>query len=95
MEFVSQLGSTILERPEHILSFVAHALDPESASTPSHSKPRNAEKSFVNRSLGLDHLKIVDDSDDEDKEELPSTSPEDDSMLFMSLNLLLMVLEGQ
>ncbi|KAF8319706.1 hypothetical protein DL93DRAFT_2053341, partial [Clavulina sp. PMI_390] len=91
LEMIQQLGSSILQDVNHILSFVAHALEPPqtSATLITEQRPDN---------------KLV-DSDDEDEDDGPIETEEDEGhpvdgvptrqdMLFTALNLLLAILEG-
>ncbi|KDQ15352.1 hypothetical protein BOTBODRAFT_624950 [Botryobasidium botryosum FD-172 SS1] len=87
MEMVDQLGSTILTQTDHILSFIAHALEPSVIPT---SKPPNSGKPKGN-GLSLDDLKFVEpDSDDEEEEEGDGGN----DMVFTAVNLLLSILEA-
>lgn len=90
-------ASSILNKPDHILSFIKHAL--ESAAAPAPAAPKE-ERRPNNRGLHLEDLRIVEedeaeveegDSDDEEPEPGAST---DDEMVATSLNLLLSILEG-
>lgn len=81
----------ILKKPDHILSFIKHALESASskASTQVSTEPKSSQ------GLKLEDLKIVDneegDSDDEDD---PVDEDSDEDMTSTSLNLLLAILEG-
>lgn len=81
----------ILKKPDHILSFIKHAL--ESASSKTSTQVSTEPKS--SQGLKLEDLKIVDneegDSDDEDD---PVDEDSDEDMTSTSLNLLLAILEG-
>jgi len=97
MEMVEQLGSTALTQPQHILSFIAHAIDP--SNTPG---PKKKEKADQKGSAGLrlDDLRIVEtDSDDEgDPLRLEDDSDDEDGpedLTSTAVNLLLAVLEGR
>lgn len=94
--------TNMLKKPDHILSFIKHALD---SATSDHSLSSNADKPPQRKGLGLDDLRIVDkeeeelpdneaDSDDEDSPGDTIDSPKDDDMTATALNLLLSVLEG-
>ncbi|KZT72491.1 hypothetical protein DAEQUDRAFT_722639 [Daedalea quercina L-15889] len=90
-------ASSILNKPDHILSFIKHAL--ESAASTAAPTPKKARRSD-GKGLHLEDLRIVEedeapevdegDSDDEGPE--PSASG-DDEMVATSLNLLLSILE--
>ena len=88
--------TNILRKPEHILSFVKHALGSQAA----HGTSSTLNKTQHSRGLGLEDLKIVDkaedfgdnDSDDEPGE-LGSDQAEN-SMTGTAINLLLAILEG-
>lgn len=105
LEMIEKLDSSILGNAQHILSFIAHTLEPTPA--PNVSAPSSLEASSVH-GLRLDDLRIV-DSDDEDESEdtdggeadsddegLPEADglPASQDLLFTALNLLLAVLEG-
>ena len=92
-------STDILKKPDHILSFVKHALDPATAIQ---AVPPAAEKKRK-QGLALEDLRIVDaeedslpneeDSDDEDTSE--NRSPlKDEDMTSTAINLLLAILEG-
>lgn len=89
LEMVQQLGSTILTEPQHILSFIAHALEPPP------EKPRRER--VTSRSItSHPNLRITDvDSDDEDEGTEEAIDDDvGDGMIFTSVNLLLSILEG-
>lgn len=97
-----QLSTSVLSKPEHVLSFVKHALG---------SVPLSGEQippSAFKRGLGLDDLRIVDkqddefegDSDDEGEdvtmggENTQGGSGGKDEVIVTSISLLLSILEG-
>ena len=92
-------STNILKKPEHILMFVKHALDdaqlPKKFQRPAR-RPKRA-------GLGLDDLKIVAESGDEDEmgsedsddEDEGSTNTAPDEITVTALNLLLALLEGE
>lgn len=105
LEMIEKLDSSILGNAQHILSFIAHTLEPTPVSNV--SAPPSLEASS-GRGLRLDDLRIV-DSDDEDESEDPDEGeadsddegpaeadglPASQDLLFTALNLLLAVLEG-
>lgn len=102
LEMVQQLGSTILTQPQHILSFIAHALEPPPSKKDPHRRDARAPKT-AGGGLGINDLRIVEvDSDDEDEDsgqglgELEDDNDDvGDGMIFTSVNLLLSILEGQ
>jgi len=94
-------SKSILNEPEHILSFVKHALETGTVvSTPSsvHKKSETQKT----RGLTVNDLRVIDDDDedkttgrDNDDEELGSEGVRsDDEMTATTLNLPLSVLEG-
>lgn len=96
MQIQNQLSSgdssfDILKKPDHILSFIKHALESASSKT---STQASAEPK-ASQGLRLEDLKIVEnnqgDSDDEDD---PVDGDSDEDMTSTSLNLLLAILEG-
>ena len=91
----------ILKKPDHVLSFVKHALQSSQQKIP--TEPAYS-RSVASGGLKLEDLRIVDvesdddavsegDSDDEDE---PNAPPEgsDEEMTSTALTLLLSVLEG-
>jgi hypothetical protein len=82
LELQQKLGSSVLTEPEHVLQFVAHAIEP---------KQPEQESSRIDR--GVDSLRIVDeDSDDENDQEVLE---EQDEMVVTAVTLLLSILEGK
>lgn len=87
--------TNILRKPEHILSFVKHALGSQVAHGT--STPNRAEHS---RGLGLEDLRIVDkadnlgDSDSDDEPGELGSDQAENSMTATAINLLLAILEG-
>ncbi|THH18393.1 hypothetical protein EW146_g2595 [Bondarzewia mesenterica] len=105
IQMQSQLSSegsasgNIFSKPEHILSFVKHALE-AGAAAPTHiDKPVPGEKK---KGLTMEDLRIVDDdetdvndgqdSDDETPE--MQGAPHDEEMIVTAINLLLSILEA-
>ena len=99
--------TNILNKPEHILTFVKHVLDSVIASSP---QPQPSEVKATKVGIGLNDLRIVDDEveeeelpyeeegDSDDEVEDSSAKPKlppDDEMTSTALNLLLSILEGQ
>lgn len=90
-------ASSILNKPDHILSFIKHAL--ESATSP--IVPQKRERRSNDVGLHLKDLRIVDEDEDaeihegdsDDEEPEPGASA-DDEMVTTSLSLLLSILEG-
>lgn len=88
--------TNILRKPEHILSFVKHALESQAASSTSST----LKKAQPSRGLALDDLKIVDsaedfgDSDSDDEPEELGNDQAENSMTGTAINLLLAILEG-
>jgi hypothetical protein len=87
-------SSNILSKPEHILSFVKHAL--QSAVAPqSDLTPRNAENDFLVENLRItpadDQSSNEGDSDDEESCLIGESNNE---ITNTALNLLLSILEG-
>lgn len=88
--------TNILRKPEHILSFIKHALAtytvPGTSST--------LDKAKHSRGLGLEDLKIVDkeedfvDSDGDDEPAEMSNDQAENNMTWTAINLLLAILEG-
>ena len=93
----SQLSTSVLSEPKHVLSFIKHALGPESRSTMS-----LLVKPALKKGLGLKDLRIVEehgpgvnDSDDEEEDEANDRGESGkDEMLVTAITLLLSVLEG-
>lgn len=102
----SQLSTAILSKPEHVLSFIKHALRSELPS-PANRTHKSTEK----RGLGLKDLRIVEpkelyvgDSDDENDETedvvegtegLAENTGGKDEMIVTAITLLLSILEGE
>ena len=89
-------ASSVLKKPEHILSFIKHAL--ESPSQP--ERPTSARRSDSD-GLRMEDLRIVPDESDElyegdsdDEEPDTGAEPTADDMVTTSVKLLLTVLEG-
>lgn len=95
-------STNILKKPEHILSFVKHALDSAIAELSSSESYKPTK-----RGLNLESFRIVDDSlsededlypdadsDDERDDALVGESTADDEILPTAINLLLAILEG-
>ena len=90
----TQLSTTVLSKPEHVLSFIKHALS-------SHPLP-SADllvKPALKKGLGLEDLRIVEESpvevnDSDDEEETNDSGGGKDEMLVTSITLLLSILEG-
>ena len=95
LEMIEKLGSSILENVQHILSFIAHALEPAAISR------SEAQDIGVlrRRALKLDDLQII-DRDDEGEYRVPApdgsenSDPSSQDVAFTAVNLLLAVLEG-
>ena len=84
-------ASNILNQPQHILSFIKHALEA--------NKPPAAEQKVSSQAFGIESLRIVPesqdtngDSDDED-DEASITGQRDEEMTATAINLLLSLLE--
>lgn len=92
MEMVEQLGSTALTQPEHILSFVAHALRSPEETSPNDKPDRQTLSPHLNG------LRIVDDADDVAADLADDGNDSDDEgaddYQETALNLLLATLEG-
>lgn len=91
-----QLSTTVLSKPEHVLSFIKHAL----ASVPSSFNRRSVESAFK-KGLGLKDLRIVEesipepnDSDDEEDDGADDAGGGKDELFVTAITLLLSVLEG-
>ena len=89
-------ASNVLKKPEHILSFVKHALE-----NPSQTDRSSTKKSSSNAGLRMDDLRIVEDQSDEldegdSDDEDPNASNEEtvDDITTTAVKLLLAVLEG-
>ncbi|KAH0840124.1 hypothetical protein J3R83DRAFT_1101 [Lanmaoa asiatica] len=86
----------ILRKPEHILSFVKHAL----GSRALHGTSSTLRKAEHLHGLGLEDLKIVDkaedfgDSDSDDEPGEPSSDQAENNMTGTAINLLLAILEA-
>jgi len=93
-------ASSILNKPDHILSFIKHALE----SAASAAAPPAPTKGRANGGgLHLEDLRIVEEDEDEvpeaeegdsDDEEPELAGSGDDEMVATSVNLLLSILEG-
>lgn len=87
--------TNILRKPEHILSFVKHALGPQAARATS-----TMHKAEHRHGLGLEDLKIVDkaedlgDSDSDDEPGELGSDQAQNTMTGTAINLLLAILEG-
>lgn len=86
-------ASSLLSQPQHILSFIKHALEP--------GQPDVASNKSSTEKFGMDKLRIVpeanasgSDSDDEndDDDEIPG-GRKNDEMTTAAINLLLSLLE--
>lgn len=93
-------STNILKKPEHILVFVKHALEDTRISR----KPQMPVRRPKQAGLGLDDLRIVPDSNDDedeigsedsDDEDEGSTNTVPDEITVTTLNLLLALLEGK
>ncbi|TFY56567.1 hypothetical protein EVJ58_g7560 [Rhodofomes roseus] len=91
-------ASSILNKPDHILSFIKHAL--ESAASPAAQSPKR-EPRANGGGLNLQDLRIVDEEEEPEVDEGDSDDegPEvgasgDDEMVATSVNLLLSILEA-
>lgn len=73
-----KLGASVLTETEHILQFIAHAIE-----------PRRSEDKLGRIARGLEALRVVEDSDDETQE--PHTQ---DEIIVTAVTLLLSILEG-
>ena len=89
-------ASNVLKKPEHVLTFIKHAL--ESPRAPN----RRTIKPSRNRSLGLEDLRIVpedseeiDEGDSDDEEEGGLSEQPVDDIISTAVKLLLSVLEGK
>lgn len=98
--FTGDSSVGILRKPDHILSFIKHALDSALGQNEKQAVHRRQE----HKGLGLEDLRIVEDeqdhedsagedSDDENGETADGGG--DDDMTSTAVNLLLSVLEGQ
>ncbi|KAI0036174.1 hypothetical protein K488DRAFT_41568 [Vararia minispora EC-137] len=94
-------STNILKKPEHILSFIKHVLEPVAAGSFGSGQVRKTVKS----GLGLEDLRIVGndldddqlldgDSDDEHDPLESHSTPTDDEMVVTTVNLLLAILEA-
>ena len=92
-------STNILKKPEHILMFVKHALE----DTQMPRKPQMPVRRSKRAGLGLDDLRIVPDSDDDDEigsrdsddEDEGSANTVPDDITVTTLNLLLALLESK
>lgn len=91
----AQLSTTVLSKPEHVLSFINHALGSEPIpSTGPLVKPT------LKQGFGLEALRIVEENttelnDSDDEEEADDSGKGKDEMLVTSITLLLSILEGK
>lgn len=99
MQIQTQLVATdVLKKPEHILMFVKHVL--EDAQMP--GKSQTSTRRPKGTGLGLEDLRIIRDSNDEDgggswdsdDEDEGSGNTVPDEITVTTLNLLLALLEG-
>jgi len=93
-------SKSILNKPEHILSFVKHALETGTVTSMPSSVHKKSETQKT-RGLTVNDLRIVDDEEDratdsDSDDEVPGLEGvrSDDEMTATALNLLLSVLEG-
>lgn len=101
LEMVEQLGSGALTQPDHVISFVAHALRPDDEDQTKKQKYKNVNGAATVPvpNVALRSLRIVELEDpaavpeEEDNED--SDDESDDDLLDTGLNLLLAVLEGE
>lgn len=89
---IEKLGTSILENTQHILSFIAHALEPAPSLRP---EAQNIDVPSLH-GWRFGGLRIVDNSDDD---EYNAPAPENgdygsQDLTFTAVNLLLAVLEG-
>ncbi|KAG8218849.1 hypothetical protein J3R82DRAFT_4528 [Butyriboletus roseoflavus] len=88
--------TNILRKPEHILSFIKHALGSQVV----HGTPSTLQKTEHSRCLGLEDLKIVDeaedfgDSDSDDEPGDLGSDQAENNMTGTAINLLLAILEA-
>ena len=91
-------STNVLKKPEHLLAFIKHALEDAQVSRKSQVSATKPKRT----GLGLEDLRIVQDSEDDDgigsgdsddeDESSANTSP--DEITVTTLNLLLALLEG-
>lgn len=88
--------TNILRKPEHILSFVKHALGSQAG----HPTSSTIHKAQHSRGLGLEDLKIVDkakdlgDNDGDDEPGELGSDQAENNMTATAINLVLAILEG-
>lgn len=83
LELQQKLGSSVLTEPEHILQFVAHAIEP---------KQSERRPDRTTSGSGVESLRIVEEDSDDENEQ--ATQDEDD-MAVTAITLLLSILEGE
>ncbi|KAG9038544.1 hypothetical protein FRB95_000765 [Tulasnella sp. JGI-2019a] len=95
LEMVDQLGSTVLSNPEHILSFVSHALRSEGEKN-ADVVPGMKASVLASDTTSRDSLFIVEPKNavKADDEEEDSDDESDNDLIETALNLLLAVLEA-
>lgn len=93
-------ASNILSKPDHILSFIKHALESARPASPSQHQRRDSNPVS---GLRMEDLRIVQkeeeefeegDSDDEAPDSIPGGTT-DDEMVATAVNLFLSILEGE
>lgn len=90
-------SSNILKKPEHILTFVKHALESAGASAPRHEEAHSVND-FAAKLRISDPPQAADvDEDGDSDDDMPDSEKftADDEMTETSVNLLLSILEGE
>ncbi|KAK7691883.1 hypothetical protein QCA50_005287 [Cerrena zonata] len=107
MQIQSQLASdnastNILKKPDHILTFIKHALETATQNADAIKPSSNRHRGS---GLRMEDLRIIDDevedpdlgdadSDDDDDDGEPGDGEDGDDMTTTAVNLLLSILEG-
>ncbi|KAI0317004.1 hypothetical protein OF83DRAFT_1276666 [Amylostereum chailletii] len=99
-------STNILSKPEHILSFVKHALETEMGTSTPAAPPEDTKPVPKKPGLTMDDLRIVDEEDEDEEalmdadgdsdDETPGMEdvPPDEEMTVTAINLLLSILEA-
>lgn len=92
-------ASSILSKPDHILSFIKHALESANGAPPSSAPQRTSDSATGLRMQDLRIVEegeeeIIDEADSDDEGSEGEGGLKDEEMTITAVNLLLSILEG-